>query len=118
MNTNLNYLVPKEDDQKVLRKKFLSEKIVYGWNSKTKRHEAWYKPGTSPPYVIGKGHDFWDIVRQIAHRRAFDKMRAEQMLEYVDGYNKRLQDKQDDDVMAEARSTLRHVASGRKMFLT
>lgn len=117
MMSGINYLDIQEDDQKFIRREFNNNRICYGFNKKTKKHEAWYRPARSAPYkittAIGPSHAVYLLRQRVRN----DQRRAKDILAEIDAHNDRLLDSKRADAVAEARSDLRRIASGRVMFM-
>lgn len=105
-------------EQKDLQRKFSDDRLRYGRNRKTGELQAWYVPGSSPPYCVAHAVSWSHAVRQIAHKAKFDRMRATDMIRKIDEQNKKYQENERKNAMLEIKSGLKAVASGRKMFLT
>lgn len=110
------YLRIRDEDTKRLRDEFHDDRIYFGFNVRSQRLEAWYRPDSSSPYKITTADNLQHAIRLIRNRIKLDKMRAQDILAEIDEHNAKVVTDREDDVMHEVRGHLRRVARGRQLF--
>jgi len=116
MQSSLQYLVRDADDTKRLNSEFADRRIVFGFNNRTRRKEAWYVPDQSRPYMITPAVNVQHALRLLRARLEHDKVRARVLLAQIDEHNEKLSGSVKDDAMYAVKSDLRTIASGKKFF--
>ena len=116
MLTGLRYLRINEDGQKRLQREFDDRRLRWGFNVRHKEYQAWYKPDNSRPYRLCTANNICHAIVQIRHRQRYDKKRAIDLLREIDEHNEKLTADIQADAIAEIRSDLRRIASGKQFY--
>jgi hypothetical protein len=114
--SGITYLSIREEDQERLRAEFSDRHIHYGFNVKSRKLEAWYRPENSFPYLITSADSVQHALYLMRQRVANDNIGAKILLNQIDIHNDKLVQGKDAEVICEISHELKHIAAGRKFF--